>query len=223
FGRGPDASPPGRNRDATSLSISTMTRKPRHPRTRSSCGSCSSTFKRLLLKVLASTIFAMDHALHCIKLMPCRTAPFRFHFGGTGHQCVLVSFHCSRSGFGTPPGFCSFSTGCFHGSSLCFGDFQSVRSRGSSVGFSLLIAVLDPVTGAPKVNARIAAKFRAAGLVSCTKSLAASLMHQVLRTKFHARRQMIRAARSSSPERNERFGVHQGRSSPAVHNGACRG
>jgi hypothetical protein len=54
-------------------------------------------------------------------------------------QWVLVLCHFSRSGPDVPAGLCSFSTGPFQGSSVCFGDFQSVRSRGSSVGFSLVI------------------------------------------------------------------------------------
>jgi hypothetical protein len=53
-------------------------------------------------------------------------------------QCVLVSCHFSRSG-GGPVRFCSFSGGPFQGSSVCFVFFQSVRWRGSSFGFSLLM------------------------------------------------------------------------------------
>jgi hypothetical protein len=47
------------------------------------------------------------------------------------------SFHFSRSSFQAPP-CCSFTTG-FHGSSVCLVNFESVRWRRSSVGFSFAL------------------------------------------------------------------------------------
>ncbi len=52
---------------------------------------------------------------------------------------MLDLCHFSRSGLGTPFGFCSFSTGCFQGSSVCLNVLLSVLWRGSSVGFSRLM------------------------------------------------------------------------------------
>jgi hypothetical protein len=40
--------------------------------------------------------------------------------GGALRQCVLVRCQRSKSSVVTLPGSCSFSTGCFHGSFVCF-------------------------------------------------------------------------------------------------------
>jgi hypothetical protein len=81
------------------------------------------------------------------------------------HQCVLVSCHFSRSG-GGPVRFCSFSTGPFHGSSVCLVLFQSVASRGSSLGACLLILVLLSIT-----NTSADSRFQAGGNESVLANL----------------------------------------------------
>jgi hypothetical protein len=107
----------------------------------------------LLAAMFAALIL---HAFEIVFLGHREQPLFQHTAIGSVIQCVLVLCHFSKSKSDSVPGFCSFSTGPFQGSSLCFNDFLSVRWRGSSLGFSLLMAVSCPVNAwrSPGVPAR---------------------------------------------------------------------
>jgi hypothetical protein len=105
----------------------------------------------LLAAMFAALIL---HAFEIVFLGHREQPLFQHTAIGSVIQCVLVLCHFSKSKSDSVPGFCSFSTGPFQGSSLCFNDFLSVRWRGSSLGFSLLMAVSCPVN--PSTRQRLA-------------------------------------------------------------------